>query len=57
MGHSNNLKCYYQNTRGPRGKLGPFLKNKITLANYDCIALTETWLTSDFSSSQLFDDS
>lgn len=27
------------------------------LANYDCLAFTETWLNDNFSSCELFDDS
>lgn len=53
---SSKLRGLYQNVRGLRGKINRELKNKFTLANLDFIALTETWLNDDFSSSQLFDD-
>lgn len=51
-----SLKLYYQNTRGLRTKIIRGLKNKFTLANFDCIALTETWLNDNFSFSEIFDD-
>lgn len=57
MVHSDELSCYYQNTRGLRGKIKDGIKNNITLANYDAVSLTETWLNDNFSSSELFDDS
>lgn len=49
-------KIYYQNTRGPRGKIIHGIKNKFTLANYDCISLSETWLNDTINSAQLFDN-
>lgn len=52
----SKLRGLYQNVRGLRGKIGRNLKTKFTLANLDFVALTETWLNNDFSSSQLFDD-
>lgn len=52
---SKQLRCYYQNTRGLRGKIKFNLKAKFTEANYDCISLTETWLNSNFSSNEIFD--
>lgn len=51
------LKSYYQNVRGLRSKIKCGLKNEITLANFDLVGLTETWLNSDFSSNEIFDDS
>jgi hypothetical protein len=53
---SNNLKFYYQNTRGLRGKIVQNLKQNITIANYDCISLTETWLNGNIESSEIFND-
>lgn len=53
---SDNLGLYYQNTRGLRGKIRFGLKNNFTLANHDCICLTETWLNDNINSNELFDD-
>lgn len=53
---SKSLKLYYQNTRGIRTKIIRDLKTKFTLANYDCVALTETWLNGNFSSSEIFNE-
>lgn len=52
----NKLKFYYQNTRGLRGKIANNLKKNITLANYHCISLTETWLSDKFESSEIFNE-
>lgn len=52
-----NLKFYYQNVRGLRSKIKHGLKNEITLANFDLVAFTETWLNTNFSSSEIFDES
>lgn len=54
---SQKLKFYYQNVRGLRSKIKYGLKNELTLANFDLVALTETWLNADFSSNELFDES
>lgn len=51
----NNLKCFYQNTRGLRTKIAHGLRNRITCSNYDIIALTETWLNDKFDSESIFD--
>lgn len=56
MNLRRKLNTYYQNTRGLRGKIVKDFKNKFRLANYDCVAFTETWLNDDFFSSELFDD-
>lgn len=50
------LNFFYQNTRGLRGKIIHNLKQNITLANFDCISLTETWLNGNFESSEIFDE-
>lgn len=52
-----HLKFCYQNVRGLRSKIKHGLKNEITLANFDLLAFTETWLNADFSSNELFDES
>lgn len=52
----NELKFYYQNTRGLRGRIVRNLKQNITLANFDCISLTETWLHDGIESSEIFDE-
>lgn len=57
MSPNTRLRCYYQNTEGLRGKIRHGIKNEFTLANYDGVFLTETWLNDNFSSSELFDDS
>lgn len=51
-----NLKFYYQNVRGLRGKIKHGLKNTITLANFDFVGFTESWLNADFNSSEIFDE-
>lgn len=53
---SNELKFYYQNTRGLRTKIIDSLRNKITLANYDCISFTETWLNDTHESNEIFNE-
>lgn len=54
---SKPIKIYYQNTRGLRQKIIRGLKNGFTLADYDCVSLTETWLNANINSAELFDDS
>lgn len=49
-------KIYYQNTRGPRGKIIHGIKNKFTHANYEFVSLSETWLNDTINSAQLFDN-
>lgn len=49
------FKIYYQNIRGVNSKTN--IRSNFSAANYDMIALTETWLQDDFFSSQLFDSS
>lgn len=51
----NELKLFYQNTRGLRTKIISGLRNKITIENYDFVCLTETWLNSRFDSECIFD--
>lgn len=51
----NKLKCLYQNTRGLRTKIAQGLKNRISNADKHIIALTETWLNSNFFSESIFD--
>lgn len=51
----NNPTIYYQNCRGLRSKTTPFLRN-VLMNNYDIILLTETWLISGISDSELFDN-
>lgn len=53
---NNELNFYYQNTRGLRGKIVKNLKHNITIADFDCISLTETWLNDSFNSSEIFND-
>lgn len=53
--NGGNLKIYYQNIRGVNTKT--HIRSNFSAANYQAIALTETWLSSNFSSSELFDDS
>lgn len=52
---STKFKLLYQNTRGLRTKIGRGLREKISLPNYNLIALTETWLNDNFSSESIFD--
>lgn len=47
------IQCLYQNVRGLRSKTALFNKN-VTECNHDVIALTETFLTSSVSDSELF---
>lgn len=54
---SNNIKIFYQNTRGLRTKIASGLRNRISLANYHILCLTETWLCDKFESENIFDDS
>ncbi|XP_055522971.1 uncharacterized protein LOC129717151 [Wyeomyia smithii] len=49
----SSLLCYYQNVHGLRSKVADFAL-EASSSLYDCIVLTETWLDSDISSSQLF---
>lgn len=53
---SKFLKSYYQNTRGLRTKIIQGLKNRFTLADYDCVCLTEIWLNDSFNSSEIFNE-
>lgn len=45
---------YYQNVRGLRTKSHTFF-SQVSLADFDFICLTETWLTSDFNNREYFD--
>lgn len=47
------LQLYYQNVRGLRSKTKEFFYN-VSMLCYDFIALTETWLSEDISSLELF---
>lgn len=51
----SKINGYYENVRGLRGKIKQGLKNKFTLAYYDLIAITETWLNDNFHSNEIFD--
>lgn len=50
-----SLNIYYQNVRGLRTKTNDFSRN-LSCYNYDIVILTETWLLSSITSSELFDD-
>lgn len=52
---STKIKCFYQNTRGLRTKIAHGLRNRITYANYDLLAFTETWLNDNIDSEEIFD--
>lgn len=52
----NKYDIYYQNVRGLRTKTNIFFQNLVT-NNYKIIALTETFLNSQVSTSELFPDS
>lgn len=51
-----NPSIYYQNVRGLRSKTLTFYRN-LSLAIYDIVILTETWLVDGIQDSELFDDS
>lgn len=51
------LNFFYQNTRGLRSKIITGLRNRITLANYDLLGITESWLNDTFDSESIFDES
>lgn len=53
--NAKNCKIYYQNIRGVNTKT--HIRSNFSSAKYDLIALTKTWINSDFSSSELFNDS
>lgn len=53
--NTGDFKIYYQNIRGVNTKT--HIKSNFSAADYQLIALTETWLKSDFSSLELFDES
>lgn len=50
-----SLTCLYQNVRGLNTKSVNFYKS-IHNVNHDIIAITESWLQNNISSSELFDD-
>ena len=50
------LKIYYQNVNGLRSKLNEFYLNNL-IHNFDCIALTETWLHEGIYCAELFGSS
>lgn len=52
---ANKLTIYYQNARGLRTKTKEFSRN-LRMSNYDIIVLTETWLLSSITDSELIDD-
>ncbi|XP_044766303.1 cyclin-dependent kinase 9-like [Coccinella septempunctata] len=49
------LHIYYQNTQGLRTKTQTFYENLLS-SNYDVICLSETWLSGNIFSSELFGD-
>ena len=51
----NNVHIYYQNVRGLNTKVNEFYAAS-TLAKFDVYALAETWLTSNVTSSELFNE-
>lgn len=51
-----DLTCYYQNVRGLNTKVTEFYSS-VSECEFDVIALSETWLHCDVSSSELFPDS
>lgn len=53
MPSSNSFKTYFQNTRGLRTKTDQ-LFSSVSLAEFDCISLVETWLSEDIVSSEYF---
>lgn len=52
---SNKLNIYYQNVCGLNSKTHD-LYTSVLAADYDCIALTETWLSDKVSNNELFPD-
>lgn len=52
----NALRIYTQNTRGLNSKIKTGTIHKTTLLNHDIFALTETWLQSNVSSTELFNE-
>lgn len=58
--HSSYVTCsfsiFYQNCRGLNSKVSDFLLSVLS-ADYDVIAITESWLTSAINSNELFGDS
>lgn len=53
---TRNLKLYYQNVKGLRSRIKHGLKSEITLANFDIVSITESWLNANFNSSEIFDE-
>lgn len=49
------IRCFYQNIRGSRTKIAHGLKERISLTDYNIIALTETWLNEKIASESIFD--
>jgi len=49
----SNLNIYYQNVRGFRTKLVNLRSSLPLMLSYDILILTETWLISDISDSEL----
>lgn len=50
-----DILCFYENIRGLRTKVDKL--NVASLSqNYDILALTETWLNSDFNDYELLDN-
>nr|CAI5847086.1 unnamed protein product [Callosobruchus analis] len=50
----STISIYYQNVRGLKSKTAAFY-NSVAACNFPLIALSETWLDSSVSSSELFD--
>lgn len=46
------FNLYYHNVRGLKTKL-PELKRNVSLLNYDCLILVETWLNENILDSEL----
>lgn len=52
-GVSQTISLFYQNARGLRTKMEAFFK-KVSASNYDIIVITETWLSANQFSSEIF---
>lgn len=48
------LSVYYQNVQGIKTKVSRFRSNVLS-SDYDVILLCETWLTDEYSDSEVFD--
>lgn len=52
---AKNFNIFYQNVNGIKTKLRDFYVN-LSLSDWECIALTETWLQSNIMDYEIFDD-